>query len=80
MSTVALIANWIPVVLAAAQNIPKVVQDWTAFIKNLVGAGVITKADQDALMAYLDDCLLAWAKGEVPPAWTVEPDPPTPAP
>lgn len=80
MSIAALLATWLPLIFSAATDIPNVVQNWIAFVKALAGAGIITAAEQDKLMGYLDDLLLAWAKGEVPPAWTVEPDPPTPAP
>lgn len=79
MSIAALLATWLPLIFSAATDIPKVVQNWIAFVKALAGAGIITAAEQDKLMAFLDGLLLSWAKGEIPPAWTVEPDPPTPA-
>lgn len=72
---IAQIAGWITAAVSAA---PKIIAAYNAirnFIMDLFGAGVITKAQQDALMAHTDATVEAFLKGEPPPAWTVEPDP-----
>lgn len=74
------VADWIALAISAAPKIANAVQDAIKFVGALFGAGLIDKATQDALMAHIDDLALAWLKGETPPAWTVEPDPPSPAP
>lgn len=69
------IANWITAAISAA---PKILAAYTAirnFIMGLFGAGLITKEQQDTLMAHTDAVVEAFIKGEPPPAWTVEPDP-----
>jgi hypothetical protein len=73
------VAAWIAALISAAPKVEVAVRDIIAFVKNLFGAGVIDKETQDDLLAYVDKVALAFLKDEPPPAWTVEPDPPTPA-
>jgi hypothetical protein len=47
-------------------------------IAALFGAGLITAELQNRLHAQVDEITDAFAKGRVPAAWTVEPDPGTP--
>lgn len=74
------IANWIPTILSIAPKVQEAVKSIAAFIQGLFSSGVITKEQQDQLMAYLDACAVSWLHGETPPAWQVEADPPAPAP
>lgn len=69
------VAGYIALAISGAPVIQKAVQNAITFIETLFKAGVITKEDQDKLMAHVDDIALATIHGEPPPAWTVEPDP-----
>lgn len=75
---IAQIAGWISALISAAPKVETAVRDIIAFVKNLFGAGLIDKKTQDGLLAYVDQVALAFLKDEPPPAWLVEPDPPTP--
>lgn len=76
---IAQIAAWIQALISAAPKVEVAVRDIIAFVKGLFGAGVIDKKTQDDLLAFVDNVALAFLKNEPPPAWTVEPDPPTAA-
>jgi hypothetical protein len=68
-------------VLAAIQAAPQVIEVVTSaknFIASLVGAKVISVAQQDAVHAFADAQEKLLESGYVPPAWTVEPDPGAP--
>lgn len=76
------VSTIVSVIQAIVKYAPDALKAYTAvkqFIAGLFGAGVISKEDQDKLFAYVDSVLAAHTAGEVPPAWTVEPDPPTPS-
>jgi hypothetical protein len=62
----------------AIQEFPQIIALVTKakeFIAGLTGAKLITKAQQDALHARIDAISEAAQRGEIPPAWQVEPDP-----
>lgn len=63
---------------AAIQEFPQImsiVEKGKDFFSGLVGDGVITKEQQDALHQRIDDLSDAAQAGKIPPAWEVEPDP-----
>lgn len=62
-------------IIKAAPDVAKAVENIRNFITGLFGAGVISKAQQDYLHSQVDSFVAAFTAGEVPPAWTVEPDP-----
>jgi hypothetical protein len=61
--------------IAAAPRVIEVVQKGKEFIASLTSAGVITAEQQNALDARVDTIAAAFANGQTPPAWSVEPDP-----
>lgn len=66
------------VIQGAIAAAPKVLEALAAakqFVSGLFGAGLIDAATQDKLHAHCDEVAMAFIRGEVPPAWTVEPDP-----
>lgn len=65
----------IQLALAAAPKAIKLYEDSKTYITSLFKAGVITKEVQDAAHAHVDAIQAAVDAGEVPPSWTVEPDP-----
>ncbi len=75
-----IVSTVVSVIQAIVKYAPDALKAYTAvkdFIKGLFGAGVITKAEQDKLFAYVDGILAAHTAGQTPPQWTVEPDPET---
>lgn len=75
MDVVTSIISAIQLAIAAAPKAIKLYEDSKAYISALFKAGVISKADQDALHAHVDAIQAAVDAGEVPPSWTVEKDP-----
>jgi hypothetical protein len=53
----------------------KVVAQAKQFFQALLGEGVISVAQQNALNAHVDAFLLGFKAGVIPPAWIVEADP-----
>lgn len=73
-----IVSTIVSVIQAIVKYAPDAAKAYTAvkgFIMSLFGAGVISKADQDKLFAYVDATLKAHEAGNPPPQWTVEPDP-----
>jgi argininosuccinate lyase len=75
MDIVSSIVSAIQLAIAAAPKAVALYEDSKAYISALFKAGVISKADQDALHAHVDAIQAAVEAGEVPPSWSVEPDP-----
>lgn len=74
----AIVLEIVAVIQAIVKNAPDIVKAFAAvktFINGLFGAGAITKAQQDDLMAHVEAVLGAHLLGNPPPEWTVEPDP-----
>jgi hypothetical protein len=61
--------------IAAAPQLVSLVTSAKAFIAELFGAGVITKAQQDQLHAHVDAICSAVLTGKEPPEFQVEADP-----
>jgi hypothetical protein len=73
--TIQLIIQGIEAAISAAPQFEEVVTKAKEFISSLTSAGLITKAVQDALHARVDIVCAAALAGDVPPEFTVEPDP-----
>lgn len=69
------IIGMIPAIIKAAPDVVKAYELIRAFVEGLFGNKVITKVQQDYIMAMVDAYVAAFKAGEIPPAWTVEPDP-----
>lgn len=63
--------------ITAAPQIGALIQKGKDYFKSLADQGLITKEVQNALNNRLDQAGEAAIAGEVPIAWTVEPDPGT---
>lgn len=63
-------------VISAAPGVIAIVQQSKDYITSLFKAGKITKEQQDAVHRHIDSIAGLVAAGIVPPAWTVEPNPP----
>lgn len=74
-ASLALIVQGIQVGIAAAPQIKNVVVKGKDFITSLFEGGVITKAQQDAVHSHVDAVAAAVKGGNLPPEWSVEPDP-----
>ncbi len=77
MSAAAIIAI-IQLALAAAPKGIEIAKELKDFIASLFTKGIITKAEQDVLHAYVDSCAALVAAGIVPKPWRVDPDPVAP--
>lgn len=77
MDVVSSIMSAIQLAISAAPQVVKLYEQAKTFISALFSAGVITKADQDALHAHIDAIQKAVENGEVPPSWQIEKDPGT---
>jgi hypothetical protein len=72
---ISLLLGIITQVIASAPQIAQAVSTMKDLIAALFGAKLITKAQQDALMAYCDANQQMALAGIRPAAWQVEPDP-----
>jgi hypothetical protein len=61
--------------IAAAPQIAQAVSQMKELVSALFGSKLITKSQQDALMAYCDANQQLALAGIRPAAWSVEPDP-----
>ena len=74
-ATILLVVQGIQAAVAAAPQVAEIVTKAKDFIASLFGAGLITKAQQDAMAAHVDAVCEAALNGQEPPQWLVEPDP-----
>lgn len=72
-----LILQGIQAAISAAPSVIAIVQSAKDFISSLFGAGLITKAQQDALHQAIDAHAALVAQGIIPDWWKVEADPVT---
>jgi len=72
---ISVILGIITQVIASAPQIAQAVSQMKELVSALFGAKLITKGQQDALMAYCDANQQLALAGIRPAAWTVEPDP-----
>lgn len=70
-----LVLNGLTAALTAAPQVMELVQKAKDFFTSMAGNGLITDAQQDALHARVDAIVEAAQNGQLPPAWSVEPDP-----
>lgn len=75
MDVISSLMSAIQLAIAAAPKVVKLYEDAKTFISALFSAGVISKADQDAMHAHVDLIQAAVDAGTIPPSWTVETDP-----
>lgn len=68
----ALLIQWLPVVIKAAPVAEAVYTDFKNAVTNLFGAGLITKEQQDAAHAWADAHQAAVLAKVVPPEFVVE--------
>lgn len=73
--TAVLLLQLINSCLAQAPKAIEVVNAAKDFIRALFEGGLLTIAEQDALMAYVNGVAALSQAGIVPPAWQVRPDP-----
>lgn len=68
------IVSWVQLAASLGQEITPIIKAAKAFINSLFDDDVITKAQQDAVMAEIDRIAQGFANG-IPEWWAVEPDP-----
>ncbi len=73
--TIALIMQGLQAAMSAAPQIVEVADAAKTFITSLFTSEQITKAQQDALHAWVDNQAALAAAGIPPAHWAVEPDP-----
>jgi predicted RNA-binding protein associated with RNAse of E/G family len=61
--------------IAIAPDVQRFILESKEFISALFGSGLITKAQQDRVHAHVDLLAAAVSGGQIPPEFTVEPDP-----
>lgn len=69
------ILSLVALLSAAIQKAPAIINNVREFTSALFGKGLIDKATQDKLRAWVDARCEAALKGEVGPEWAVEADP-----
>ena len=75
MPTVLIAAQAIQALIGLAPGIADVVNSAKSMIASLFSSGAITAADQDALFNWVDAVQTAVESNQIPPEFTVEPDP-----
>lgn len=74
-ATILLIVQGIQAAIQAAPMVVGIVNSAKAYIASLFEAGLISKAQQDAIHAHVDAIAASAASGQTPPEFTVEADP-----
>jgi hypothetical protein len=69
---------WVQMAVSLGQAVAPVVKAAKAFILSLFNDGEITKEQQDALFARIDEIARKFEAGELDDWWKVEPNPTTP--
>lgn len=65
------IVSYISLAMKAAPTVTAIYQDGKALIQSLFSSGLITKEQQDSLMAWADAHQAATLAGQVPPEFVV---------